>query len=66
MNESEVIEVRETRLYGVPEVAAILGVTPTAVREMVNSGELPAKRARPNSRPRVSGAAILAYVRGGR
>lgn len=59
-------EISETRLYTVPEVAEILGLSLLDARTLVRNGLMPVKRIRPNSRPRVSGAAILAYVRNGR
>ena len=50
------------RLYRAPEVAELLHVTSYRVRQMVRSGELPAKNTRKWGQMRISGQAILDFV----
>lgn len=50
------------RLYKVPEVANLLGITEAGVRELIASGQLRAKRIRDNSHPLIVGQSILDFV----
>ena len=56
------MEINPIRLYKAAEVAEALHIADAAVRELIASGQLRAKRIRPNSHPRVPGQAILDFV----
>lgn len=50
------------RLYKVPEISELLGVSEQDVRDLIGTGQLRAKRFRPTAHPRVPGQAILDYL----
>ena len=50
------------RLYTVPEVADMLGVSHLAVRNLISSDQLRAKRFHTNAHPRVPGQSVIDYL----
>lgn len=59
---NEPLAVRAIRLYTVPESATILGISEEAVRDLIRTNQLRARRVRPNAIPRIPGQSLLDYV----
>lgn len=50
------------RLYKVPEVASLLGISEGRIRDLITGGQLRAKQIRDNSHPLIVGQSILDFV----
>ena len=56
------MEINSIRLYKIHEVAKALHLGTRDVSRLIKSRQLRATRVRENSRPRVTGKSILAYI----
>jgi excisionase family DNA binding protein len=54
--------VKPIRLYKLPEVADLLGVSIPGIRQMLSDGDLKSKRVGKNGHIRIPGQSILDYI----
>ncbi len=56
------MKIQAFRLYRAPEVAKILGIPASRVREFLRSRQLYCRRPSPSSHPRVPGRSLIRFI----